>query len=209
MVSDWGEGLAVALGDRVELSTMIYGTTRQIDDSNGVPHHGEVMTSIRGKIRLGDFAGGRGAFGIQLSRSATRRERTDVQDERLSALNFALPVEFHALTSGPFMDQRLTVYAAPRLVLQSFKDRLNRRRDITGGTLAGAVAGVAARLRYFATIAEMDLRPHSDDGVFGNDVRQWLARSTDGQRARPHPDRGVTGLLESTRSRYVRARSAG
>jgi len=151
-----GGGLAVALGDRVELSTLLYGKTRQVNDSNGGPHHGEVTTSIRGKIRLGDFAGGLGAFGIQLARSGTRRERTDVQDERLSASDFALPVEFHALTSGPFIDQRLTVYAAPRLVLQSFEDRLNRRRDITDGTLAGALAGVAARLRYFTSIAEMN-----------------------------------------------------
>ena len=90
-----GAGIGVAINDRIELSSNAFASSRGIKDSSGDEHHGETSVALRGKMRLGDFADGRGAFGVHVAYSYAERERDDVQDERLSALDLAFPVEFY------------------------------------------------------------------------------------------------------------------
>jgi len=148
-----GAGIGVAFNDRIELSSNAYASSRGIKDSSGDEHPGQTSVALRGKVRLGDFADGRGAFGVHVAYSYAERERFDVQDERLSALDLAFPVEFYR-AGGLFTDHRLGLYAAPRVVFERFRDQLTG--ELTKGTLAGGLVGVAARWSWFAAMGELN-----------------------------------------------------
>ena len=149
-----GAAVGFSIRDRLEFTASVYNTTRTVRDSLGNDHVGEPALGVRGKIRLGDFRGDRASIGLHVARFTSERSRPDVQDERLTALDVALPLEVYPVGSA-FVDYRWSVYAAPRLVFQTFEDR--RTRETTKGTMAAALLGVAARWRYFAVMGEMNL----------------------------------------------------
>ncbi len=70
-------------------------------------------------------------------------------------------------------DDRWGVYAAPRLVFQTFEDRL--ASETTKGTLASALMGVAARWRNVAVTGELNFARTPNMG-FGNTTFQsgWI-----------------------------------
>ena len=158
--------------DRIEFSISGYGSTRTVRGSNGNEHTGEGILGVRGKIRLGDFVGGRASVGIHVARMSSQRQRFDVQDERLTAWDIALPLTFYPV-SAHFVDYRWGVYAGPRLVFQTFEDR--RTRQTTKGTLAAALLGGVARWRHVAVTGEMNLA-RTPSMSFGNTTFQggWI-----------------------------------
>ena len=166
-----GGGLGFALQDRIEFSVSGYGSTRRVQNQTGAGTLG-----VRGKIRLGDFAGGRASVGIHIAHIRSQRERTGVQDERLTAWDVALPLAFYPV-SGQFLDHRWSVYAAPRLVFQAFEDRMTR--ETTTGTLASTLLGVTARWRLVALTGELN-SAHTPSMTFGNTTLEggWILLPT-------------------------------
>ncbi len=149
-----GLGLGLSLRDRVELSISAYGPTRTVRDGDGNEHQGEDVFGFRGKVRLGDLWNGRASVGLHLAHISKQRENP-VQDERLTAFDIAVPLTFYrGDLEFADADYRWGVYAGPRLVLQTFDDRLVP--ETTKGTLAAAMVGVAGRWRYVAVTGELN-----------------------------------------------------
>ena len=162
-----GVGFGVALQDRAEFRISSYVPTRTVQNQTG-----ETTTGVRGKVRLRDFYGGRASVGINVTYMSAQRDRGNVQDERMAALDVALPVAFYPF-GEQFVDHRWSVYAAPRLVFQTFEDRLVS--ETTKGTLAAALLGVAARWRYVALTGELNFA-RTPSLTFGSTASQngWL-----------------------------------
>lgn len=160
-----GVGGGFALRDRFEFSISGYGPTRAEADA-------AATVRVRGKLRLVDFFGGRASVGIHVANMTAQRRRSGVQDERLTAWDVALPLTFYPV-GDQFVDYRWGVYAAPRLVFQTFADRL--AGETTSGTLAAALVGVTARWRHVAVAGEMNLA-HTPGMSFGNTTSQggWI-----------------------------------
>ena len=99
-------------------------------------------------------------------------EAAPVQDDRLSAWDVALPVTFYPVGDQP-ADRRWGVYAAPRLIFQTFEDRLTSQAE--KGTLVAALLGVAARWQYVAVTGELNLA-HAPSMSFANTTFQggWI-----------------------------------
>jgi len=147
-----GGGLGLSLRDRVEFTFVGYTPTRTVRSSSGTDT-GDPTSGVRGKIRFANL-GGRISIGAHLAYMGSTRERSDVQNEQLTAWDLALPVEFYPAGDG-FVDYRWGLYAGPRLVSQSFHDRLTG--VTTEGTLAAALLGVVGRWRYFAATGELNV----------------------------------------------------
>ena len=167
-----GGGVGFAMRDRFEFSASGYGSTRTVQDSFGNDHNGANVTGVRGKVRLGDLVGGRASIGVHLAHMSSQRKRPDVQDERLTAWDVALPLTFYPV-GDQFIDHRWGVYAAPRLVFQRLEDRMTL--TTSSGTLAAALLGVVARWRHVAVTGEMNLA-HTPSMRFGNTTFQgrWI-----------------------------------
>lgn len=140
--------------DRVEVLLTAHNATRTVYDSNGDAHGGEATAGVRGKVRLGDFREGRASAGVHFAVMAAAREGGDRQDERLSAVDLAVPVEYYPI-GGPLVDYRFGIFAAPRLTFQSFEDRL--ARETTRGTMVTGLVGLVGRWRYFCVSGELNL----------------------------------------------------
>lgn len=148
-----GGGLGFSVRDRVEFSVVGYRPTREVRSSSG-SDTGDPTGGVRGKIRFGDFPGARMSIGVHVAYMGSSRERSDVQNEEMTAWDVALPVEFYPGGDG-FVDYRWGVYAGPRLVSQSFHGRLTG--VTTEGTLAAALLGVVGRWRHFAATGELNI----------------------------------------------------
>lgn len=159
-----GGVLGLSVADRLELSTSVHSSTRTVRDSSGDPHTGETTAGLRAKVRLGDFGGGRASVGLQVATMSADRIRSDVQNDRLTAVDIAVPLEVYPI-GGPLVDYRLGVYAAPRLVLQTFDDR--RARETTEGTLRAGVVGIVGRWRHFSLSGELNFA-NTPEMIFGN-----------------------------------------
>jgi len=148
-----GGELGFSLRDRVEILSSAYTTTRTVTDSSGGDHPAETTGGIRGKLRLQDLRDGRASVGVHVAVMSGERVTLDTQDERLHAVDIAVPFELYPL-AGPLPDTRLGVYAAPRLIFQSFRDR--RAGESSKGTVKAAVVGVTGRWRYFSLSGELN-----------------------------------------------------
>jgi hypothetical protein len=158
-------GIGFSLRDRFEFNVSGYEPTRN-DPENAS------TIGVRGKIRLGDFMEGGASAGIHVAHMTAERQLFGVQDERMTAWDLALPLTFYPV-GGQVMDHRWSVYVAPRLVFQTFEDRMTR--ETTNGTLAAALLGVAARWPYFALTGEINLA-HTPSMSLGNTPFQggWI-----------------------------------
>ena len=144
-----GLGLGFSLRDRIEFGVSSYVPTRTVQNQTG-----DATTGVRGKVRLGDFREGRASVGLHIAALTSERQGGALQqDERLSAWDITLPLEIYPW-GEQFVDRRWGLYAAPRLVFQTFEDRL--ASETTKGTLAAALLGVAARWRYVAVTGELN-----------------------------------------------------
>jgi hypothetical protein len=151
-----GGGLGISVGDRIELGVSGYGATRRVQSQTSA-----TTTAVRGKVRLGDFAGGRASVGLHVTGMVSNRLEGSLQNDRMTAWDLALPVTYYPF-GEQFVDRRWGVYVAPRLVFQTFEDRL--AIQTTKGTLAGGLLGVIARWRYFALSGELNFAHTPDMG---------------------------------------------
>lgn len=167
-----GGGLGFAIRDHVELSVVGYSSTREVTDSNGERRTGEPTTGVRAKVRFGDFPGDRVSIGVHVAYMGSTREDSDAQNDRLTSWDVALPVEFYPGGDG-FVDYRWGVYAGPRLLSQTFEDRL--LGVTTQGTLAAALLGVVGRWRHFSAAGELNIA-HATPMIFGGAQAQggWI-----------------------------------
>ena len=118
--------------------------------------------------------GGRASVGIHVAVISADRASGGVQDERLTAWDVALPVTIYpAGIQFAGAEHRWGVYAAPRLIFQTFEDRL--ATETAKGTLAAGLLGVVARWKHFAVRGEMNLA-HTPSISFGNTTSQsgWI-----------------------------------
>lgn len=168
-----GSGIALAVRDRVELSASAYQSTRAVQDQYGVSERGEATNAGGGKIRLADWGSAkRGSVGIHVGFMESTRVDGDVQDEHFSAWDVAVPVEYYPLLSEGVVDRRWSVYAAPRLIIQTFDDRL---ADVTDkGTLAAGLLGTAARWRHFSVAGELNIAHTTPLGAPTGVGGDWL-----------------------------------
>ena len=67
-----GGGLGISVGDRIELGVSGYGATRRVQSRTSA-----TTTAVRGKVRLGDFAGGRASVGLHVTGMASGRLEGD------------------------------------------------------------------------------------------------------------------------------------
>ncbi len=144
-----GAGFGFSLRDRIEFGFSSYVPTRTVQNQTG-----DVTTGVRGKVRLGDFREGRASVGLHIAVLTSERQGGALQqDERLSAWDISLPLEIYPW-GEQFVDRRWGLYAAPRLVFQTFEDRITS--ESAKGTLAAALLGAAARWRYVAVTGELN-----------------------------------------------------
>ncbi len=169
-----GTGLGLAVKDRVELSASGHQSTRTVQDEYGNTRRGEVTSSGKAKVRFAEFAAGRASVGLQVGLLASSRTDGLAQDDHLSAWDLALPVEYDLVAhDGSARSGGWSVYAAPRLVFQSFDDRLAGVTD--SGTLAAGLFGLAGRWRHFAIAGELNIAHTSRLGSpAGVDAGDWL-----------------------------------
>lgn len=150
----FGVGVAFALIDRVEVGISSHESTRNVRISDGGAQSGEPTVGVVGKLRLGDFWSDRTSFAVHAAHLGSSRQRSDVQDERLSAWDVALPVEYYPV-GDRLVDYRWGIYAGPRLVSQKFEDRL---LDVTTtGSMVAALVGTTFRWRHLAIAGEVNI----------------------------------------------------
>jgi len=180
-----GSGIGFAVADRVELSASTHQSTRTVQDEYGDSRRGETTRSGRGKVRFAKFAAERGSISLQAGFLTSSRASGDVQDDHLFAWDLALPVEY-SLTpaAGEAPSGRWGLYAGPRLVFQTFEDRLAGVTE--SGTLAAGLLGVAGRWRHFAISGELNVAHTSRLGApAGVGAGDWLLL----------PGMSVTGMV--------------
>ena len=117
-----GGGFGLVLQDRIEFRLSGYQSTRAVRDPDGNDQTGEGTVGVGGKIRLGDFKEDRASIALHIVAMSAERMRFDVQDERMSALDIALPLEVY-IAHGQFVDHRWGVYVGPRVVFQGLESR--------------------------------------------------------------------------------------
>jgi hypothetical protein len=155
----WGLGIGASGWDRVEIDVASHRSTRRVRDMEGGIHSGEATSLLRGKLRIADFLRGRASVGVHVALLTSDRQRSDVQNESLTAFDLAVPVEFSPLGGGG-VDHALGIYAGPRLVHQTFTDHTAMRT--TRGTLTGGFLGLVARWGWLSLNGELNTMHRPD-----------------------------------------------
>lgn len=127
--------LVLGIGDRVNLAFGPYG---------GHEHEDPAGVLVTGKVRVVSPLGRRTSTAVHIGIATVDRRDGDAQDEALTVLDLAVPTEL--LVSGAADGATFSVYAGPRLVYESYRDRLEPSDDLSGlvpGGLAGLHLGVA------------------------------------------------------------------
>lgn len=139
-----GGGIGAAVADRLEVGARWYSAT-QAD-------YGGDARVVRGKGRLLDLHSGRVAVAIDVAR-LSGQQGSSVQDDRMSGWDVALPVTLYPLSHDNSPDGRLGVYVAPRLVFESFEDRL--ATETSEGTMTGGSVGLRGRWKWVSLTGEL------------------------------------------------------
>ena len=117
------------------------------------------------KVQGTPLFGGRGLWGIHLA-TAQASVTSSVQDESLSMVDVALPVEILLVSEDK---SRISAYLGPRFVRQSFTDR----RDPAGShdsSYTGLLAGLHAKLSFIRILAEVTIAPLPEGTYLGQPV---------------------------------------
>lgn len=134
--------LLVGLADRVELGVAVYGGHEDRDPAG---------TLFSGKVRLGAPLGPRTSTALRVGLATVSRSDGEAQNESLTALDLALPVEFLLGTSAG--SDHVSLYAGPRLVHEHYRDDL-RPIDTFDGWLPGGLGGVHLQVGHFHLFGE-------------------------------------------------------
>lgn len=155
-----GGGFGGSVGGRFEFMVSMFESTRKVrSDSTGQKHVGSDADHYRGKLLAKRFEAQKLSLGIHLAFSESERREGTVQDEALSSIDFAVPVEFDWVSSpaeaqSPTVKE-VSVYAGPRAVVQKMEDSKTGETD--QGTIVGILLGLRARYSYLSLIGELNL----------------------------------------------------
>lgn len=154
-----GAGLGLSARGRFEVLYSLFGSTRKVQvDSSGTMHSGSLAQLIRGKWMIGEVANPRVSVGLHFARTWTDRKRGGVQDEKLRALDLALPIEFrwHHRPAGPggVSMREVSFYGGPRAVFQSIQDEGTGESD--RGALKALLLGLRARVGNVGLAGELN-----------------------------------------------------
>lgn len=135
-------GIAVGFADAVSASLHGYEETRGV---------GESGTFWRMKVRLASPFGSNSLLGLHFATAWTERQAADVQDEKLRVFDLAVPVEF--LLTKPGAPRGVSVFVAPRVVIEDYEDRLRPSESVNVG-IAGMLGGLHFRSGIFHLFGE-------------------------------------------------------
>ena len=123
---------------------------------------------LRVKGRIGPLLGPATSVGVALASSWTAREAGDVQDERVTTLDVAVPAE---ILVGQSLERRreASVYLAPRVVHERYSDRLDPGENLRT-THWGALAGLHGRIHNLHLFGELNLLHLATRTVRGADL---------------------------------------
>jgi len=172
-----GASLGLTVSDRIDLSVSGHSSTA-VRDARGDPHTGDATVELRAKVRLGDFREGRTSVGLHVATLSA-----ESIDDRLTALDVAIPVELYPL-GGTLPDHRLGVYVAPRFAFQNFEDL--HAQEATQGTVRAAVVGIIRRWRHLSLSGELN---------FANTPEMTLGDTTFPGGTHVLPVLGVRGMI--------------
>lgn len=154
-----GFAFGFSLRSRLEATVTLHDPTGNWE---GADEDGSSTTAIAAKLRVLDAAAGRLSLGARAAAAFSGRDRGSVQDERLFALDLALPLQLR-LTEAEGGGDGTYAYLAPRLIHEAFTDRrlktvsLSGSRARTSGTAWGGTFGLGARAGRLVLAGEMNL----------------------------------------------------
>ena len=157
-------GILGGIGDRVGISIYSFNETR--DNNQG-------GTFIRGKVRAGPLLGPRSSVALAFAFATSKREVGGVQDERARTVDFSVPAE-RFLWGDSAGRQEVSAYAGPRIVFETYEDRLDPRETLEA-THAGLLAGVHGRTGRFHVFGELNLLHSPGRSVRGQPYEsRWM-----------------------------------
>lgn len=157
-------GLLAGIGDRIGLSYFSFSETRE-------NHQGG--TFVRAKVRAGPLLGPRSSVALAFAYASSSRASGSVQDERVTTLDFSVPVE-RLLTRDSTGSQELSAYAGPRVVFEHYEDRLDPGESLKA-THAGLLAGLHGRNGRFHLFGELSFLRSPGRIVRGQQYgAQWM-----------------------------------
>jgi hypothetical protein len=138
-------GVIGGLGDRVGVALYSFNETRQNDQGG---------TFIRAKVRAGPLLGPKSSVAAAFAYSTSSRVSADLQDERVTALDLAIPAE-RLLAASADGWHELSVYLGPRIIFENYDDRLTPGESLEA-THAGGLAGIHGRAGRFHLFGELN-----------------------------------------------------
>lgn len=139
-------GAMAGVGDRFSASVHSFTETRG-NEMEG--------TFVRAKVRAGSPAGPASSVAVAVTFSTSDRAAGDVQDERVTTFDLAVPAEFR-LASSESRRRDFSAYAGPRIARINYDDRLEPAFDLNS-TYWGGLIGVHARISNFHFFGEASL----------------------------------------------------
>lgn len=151
-----GVGLGMELGDGLQgqellrkevvtvhlLAGIADGVNLGVGAFFGHENRDEAGGLVTGKVRLGAPAGRRTSASVHVALAAASRRDGNAQHESVAAVDLAVPVEWLATPdAGP---AELGLYAGPRLVFESYRDRIRPDEDLDAW-LPGRLGGLHLR----------------------------------------------------------------
>lgn len=138
-------GLIGGIGDRVGIAVFGFNETRENDQGG---------TFVRLKVRAGPLLGPRTSVAVAGAFATSSREAGSVQDERVTTLDFTVPVE-RLLATNTTAQQELSAYAGPRIIFENYEDRLDPGETLEA-THPGLLVGLHGRLSNFHLFGELN-----------------------------------------------------
>jgi hypothetical protein len=138
-------GLIGGLGDRVGAALYSFNETRANDQGG---------TFIRMKVRAGPLLGPKSSVAAAFAFATSSRVSGDLQDERVTTLDLAVPAE-RLLAASADGRHELSAYLGPRIIFENYDDRLTPGESLEA-THAGGLAGIHGRAGRFHLFGELN-----------------------------------------------------
>ena len=157
-------GIGVGFGGRASLTFYGYGAESQGGGEDGA--------FLRVKTLLANPFGPRSAVGLHVVTAWADLISSTPQDDKLRSYDLAVPVEF--LLSPPGNSNEISAFAAPRVVIENYDDRVNPGESMNV-VIPGAVGGVHFRYGILHVFGEMSLMYVSENQFMGQTFAGNLA----------------------------------
>lgn len=138
-------GLVGGLGDRVGAAFYNFNETQENDQGG---------TFIRMKVRAGPLLGPKTSVAAAFAFATSSRVSGDLQDERVTTLDLAVPAE-RLLAASADGWHELSGYLGPRIIFENYDDRLTPGESLEA-THVGGLAGIHGRAGRFHLFGELN-----------------------------------------------------